>query len=379
MKLGKNNNEVDVMRKLRLGVIGCGMISEIYLKNCKEVFRNIEVVACADILEEKAKARAETYGAKCLSVDKLLSDDSIDVILNLTIPAAHYEISKRALEMEKHVYSEKPLALTIKDGLDLVKLATSKGLKIGCAPDTFLGAGIQTAKKLIDDGWIGNPIAANAFFMARGPEAFHPAPEFFYQKGGGPLFDMGPYYITALVSLLGPVNSVMGMAKLTHQEKIITGAKRYGETFPVETPTHISALLDFDCAVTATMTTTFDMNYPYWESKLPFIEIYGSEGSVSIPDPNKFEGPVKLRRGGDFMEIPLVNTFVDNMRGMGLSDLADTVTNNRPVRADGKLALHVVEVMSGILDSSEKGVRYVMEHKCSKPETLPKGLPKYLF
>ncbi|MCL2699984.1 MAG: Gfo/Idh/MocA family oxidoreductase [Defluviitaleaceae bacterium] len=352
------------MKKLRVGVIGCGMISDTYINNCKNIFKNIEIVSCADLAEEKSAEKAAEYGIKNTSAEALIADDGIDAVLNLTIPAAHYEISKKSLEAGKHVYCEKPLALNATEGLALTELAAEKGLRIGCAPDTFLGSGLQTAAKLIDNGCIGKPIGVNAAFLSVGPEAVHSAPEFFYQKGGGPLFDMGPYYITALISLFGAVNGVIGVAKTTYPERKILTPERYGEAFPVETPTHIVSVLDFDCGVTATLTTSFDTVYPYMSS----IEIYGSEGSLSVPDPNKFGGPVKIRRGGELTEVPLIGDLTENLRGLGLSDMADSIINNRQARADGGLALHVLEVMSGILDSGETGALRHMQYKCDRPQ-----------
>jgi len=358
------------MKKLKVGVIGCGVISDIYIKNCMTIFKNTEIIACADRLDEKAREKAALYGIKHMTVDELMSYEGIDAVLNLTIPASHYEISKKALLAGKHVYSEKPLALNVSEGLELVQIAAQKGLRIGCAPDTFLGAAVQTAIKLVNDGWIGTPVGAHAFYMARGHEHWHPSPEFYYQAGGGPMFDMGPYYLTAMVGILGAVDSVVGVAKTTQVQRQILVGERAGELFSVETPTYISSLLNFDCGVTATFTATFDLNYQYFEANLPFIEIYGTEGTVSLPDPNYFGGPVKLRRDGDFHEVPLVSAVTENLRGIGLSDMADAIFNNRPVRAGGDLALHVLEIMEGILVSSETMEFTKMQNKCGRPTEI---------
>lgn len=379
------------MKKLTVGLIGCGVISDIYLSNCKNRFGNIDIVACADIVEANAVAKAQAYGIEHMSVDELIAHSDIDMVLNLTIPTAHYQLSKRCLEAGKHVYGEKPLALTVAESLELVTLAKSKGLKIGSAPDTFLGAAVQTAVKLINDGEIGLALGANAFFMSSGTEGWHPNPEFFYKPGAGPLFDMGPYYLNALIALLGPVAKVTGMAQTPFKQKTITGPSRTGEVFAVETPTSITSLLGFECGAVATLTTTFDMSSQYWEMELPYIEIYGSKGSLWIPDPNYFGGEgvplpdycggkLKLRRGGEpYQEVAYISEFSDNLRGMGLCDLADAVLNERAARASGELGLHVVEIMAGVLTASETGQEQIMQHKCHRPEALPSGLPAHLF
>lgn len=369
------------MKNVKAGVIGCGMISDIYLKNCSEVFHITDIVACADQDMRRAEEKAEKYHIKACTVEDLLSDKEIEAVINLTVPKSHAEISKRILEAGKHAYSEKPLAVELPDGEALINLAEKTGLCIGAAPDTFMGGGIQTAKKLIDEGWIGDPIAVNAFLMTRGPEFFHPNPDFFYQYGGGPLLDFGPYYVTAMVSLLGPINKVSAFSKASYTERIIGGNNpRRGEKIKVETPTHYTTLLEFDSGVTGTMTISFDMQYPYWESKLPYIQIEGSGGSIIIPDPNKFEGPVKLRRrDGEYHEIPLSHGFTENMRGMGFANMLNDFMSQKNYLANGKLALHVLEVMVGIAKSADSEYVYQIKHKCVRPEGLPCIMPEYLY
>jgi predicted dehydrogenase len=369
------------MRTVKAGVIGCGMISDIYFKNCSDVFHITDIIACADQDMQRAEEKAEKYHIKACTVDELLADKEIEAVINLTVPVAHAEISKRILEAGKHAYSEKPLAVELRDAEELIDIAGNRRLCIGAAPDTFLGGGIQTAKKLIEEGWIGDPIAVNAFLMTRGPEYFHPNPDFFYQYGGGPLLDFGPYYITAMVSLLGPVNKVFAFSKVTYPERTISGNNpRKGEKIKVKTPTHYISLLEFDNGTSGTMTVSFDMQYPYWESKLPYIQIEGSGGSIMIPDPNKFEGPVKLRRlKGEYYEIPLSHGFTDNMRGIGFADMLNGFVKRKNYRTDGKLALHVVEVMAGIVNSAESGNVYQVKHKCTKPDGLPCVMPDYLY
>ncbi|MFC3767877.1 Gfo/Idh/MocA family protein [Paenibacillus sp. GCM10012303] len=358
------------MEKVRVGIIGCGNISAIYFKNCK-TYRALEVVACADLDVSRAQARAEEFGvAKACSVEELLADPAIDLVINLTIPAAHAEVCLRALNAGKHVYVEKPLAVTREDGRKIVQLAKEKGLRVGCAPDTFLGGGIQTSIKLIRDGWIGQPVAATAFMLSRGPENWHPDPVFFYKAGGGPMFDMGPYYLTALVAALGPISRIAGMTKTSFPERRITSEPKYGQMIQVDTPTHIAGLLEFASGAIGTIITSFDV---MGGSGLPRIEIYGSEGSLKVPDPNTFGGPVLYRRIGakDWTEIPLSHGFAENSRGVGVLDIARAIAENRPHRANGDLAYHVLEAMHGFHDASDQGKHYEMHSSCESPEPMP--------
>jgi predicted dehydrogenase len=369
------------MKPVRTGLIGCGMISDIYLHNCREIFKITDMIVCADIDMGRAKKKAEKYHLAVCSVEDLLDDKNVDAVINLTAPTAHAEISKKILTAGKHAYSEKPLAVVLQDGEELYQMAKEKGLRIGAAPDTFLGGGIQTAKKLIDDGWIGEPVATTAFLLTRGPENFHPNPDFFYKYGGGPMLDFGPYYITAMVALLGPINKVSGMTKASFKERIITGNNpRYGEKITVEVPTHYSALLDFDNGVTGTLTVSFDMQYPYWESQLPYIQIDGTEGSIRVPDPNKFEGPVMLRRfNSAYFEIPLSHGNTENIRGIGFADMLNAIHTNSEQRVSGELSLHVLEVMTGIEKSAESGTIYQLKNKCVRPAGLPGVMPKFVY
>lgn len=358
------------MDKTKIGIIGCGNISTIYIQNCK-TFAHLDLVALADLDLARAKAKAEEFGiARACSPDELLADPEIEIVVNLTIPAAHGEVSLRALEAGKHVYTEKPLAVTVEEGRLILETAARKGLRVAAAPETFMGGGIQTCRKLIDDGAIGTPVAASAFMMGRGHEHWHPDPEFYYQRGGGPLFDMGPYYLTALVSLLGPVRRIAGSARISFPERTITSAKKYGQTIQVEVPTHVSGTLEFASGAIGTMIMSFDA---MGGSQLPRIEIYGSEGTLSVPDPNRFGGPVLLRRAGEqsFREVPLTHAFVDNNRGIGVEDLAVALREGRPHRADGAMALHVLEAMHGFYESAEKGRHYVMNSRCDRPVPMP--------
>lgn len=359
------------MKKLRVGVVGCGNISSIYLKNCTKVFRNLQIVALADLAPERASAKAAEFGIeRSSSVEELLAAKDLDAVLNLTIPLAHYEVAKAALDAGKHVYGEKPLAVDFEAGRKLAELADTKGLLIGSAPDTFLGAGLQTCRKLIDDGWIGEVVGASAFMLCGGHESWHPDPAFYYKRGGGPMFDMGPYYLHALISLVGPVASLSGRATSAWERRTITSEPRFGEVIEVEVPTNVSAILDFAGGAQGTITTSFDVRGG--SSHAP-IEIYGSEGTLLVPDPNTFGGTVRIRRRGqpDFAEIPLAFGYAENSRGLGLSDMAGAIEEGRPARASGELALHALEIMEGIHRSSDSGNKYVMRTSCSRPEPMP--------
>ncbi len=349
-----------------VGIIGCGNISEIYLKNCR-AFPELTLIACADADSARAEAKAAAHGIRALSVAALLADPTIEIVVNLTPPAAHAEINLAALEAGKHVYTEKPLAVSREDGRRTVALARAKGLRVGGAPDTFLGAGLQTCRQLLDEGAIGVPVAATAFMPGHGPEAWHPDPEFFYKQGAGPLFDMGPYYLTALVSLLGPVARITGSARISFPERLITSKAHYGEVIQVETPTHVVGVLDFASGVVGTLITSFDI----WAANLPRIEIYGSGGTLSVPDPNTFGGPVRLwQREGGWRDVPLSHDYAENSRGLGAADLARAARSGQPHRANGDLAYHVLDVMHTILEASEAGRHLTPESTCERPAPL---------
>ncbi|ANE48614.1 oxidoreductase [Paenibacillus swuensis] len=360
------------MDKVKVGIIGCGNISGIYFKNCKQ-YENLDLVACADLDVNRAQARAEEFGVpKAYSVDELLADTDIEIVINLTIPASHADICMKALNAGKHVYVEKPIVVTREEGRALLALANEKGLRVASAPETFMGGGIQTCRKLIEDGEIGAPVAATGFMMCGGHENWHPDPAFYYQAGGGPMFDMGPYYLTAFVTLLGPIVRVTGSAKVTHEERTITSQPKYGEKIAVKTPTHIAGVLDFASGAVGTLITSFDTPAG---CGLPSIEIYGTEGTLSVPDPNSFGGKVQLRRAGssEWTEIPLTHGFTDNNRGIGVADLAYAIRSGRQHRANGEMAYHVLEAMHGFHDASTEGRHYVMESTCEKPQAIPAG------
>lgn len=360
------------MTPLRCGIIGCGNICDIYFQTGR-LFDSIEIVACADLNKERARAKAREYDIpKPLATEKLLADPDIDAVINLTVPAAHGDIALAALENGKHVYNEKPLAVTREQALRILSLAREKNLRVGAAPDTFLGAGLQTCRKLIDDGWIGEPVAATAFMMHRGHENWHPNPDFFYQPGGGPLFDMGPYYLTALISLLGPFARVSAIARAAFPERVIESGSRRGRHIAVTTPTHIAATLELRSGPLATLVTSFDVT----AHTMPHLEIYGAEGAISAPDPNTFGGPVRVKRGrdGDWREIPLLFPYAKNSRGLGVADMANAIASGRPHRADGQMAFHVLDVMLAALDSSNEGRHMALDSACARPAPLPSGL-----
>ncbi len=358
-------------------MIGAGKISGIYLEN-GAVFDDVEIVACADILPERAEAQARAYGIpKAYVPEELLADPEVEVVLNLTVPVVHAEVSMAALEAGKHVYTEKPLAVSLEDGRRMLDLAAEKGLLIGCAPDTFLGGGLQTCRKVMDEGIIGEPVALTALMMTHGPEDWHPNPDFFYQPGAGPMFDMGPYYLTALTTLLGPIRRVTGSARVTFPERTVTSEPHYGSTITVNTPTHVAGVMDFEGGPVGTLVTSFDV-YSEEHSR---IDVYGTEGTISLPDPNTFGGPVRVWRSGEsaWTEVPLTHPYTGNSRGLGLADMAQALRSGRRHRASGELGFHVLEIIHAFLDSSERGRHVEVEGTFERPEALPAESPAGIF
>lgn len=352
---------------VKVGIVGCGNISTIYLTNAKR-FPSFQIDAVSDLVPERAKARAAEHGVRrAIEVDELIADSEIDLVLNLTIPAAHAAVSHAAAKAGKSIYTEKPLTIDLSEGQELLQLAKANDTFVGCAPDTFLGAGLQTCRKLIDDGAIGEPVAATAFMLGHGPEGWHPDPNFFYQYGAGPLFDMGPYYLTALVSLLGPIRRVTGSARASFAERTIGSEPKKGEKIAVNVPTHSAAVLDFVAGPIATLVTSFDV----W-ARENRIEIYGSEATLALPDPNTFGGPVRLRRAGEteWEDIPLSHDFADNSRGIGLWDMATGIAERRPYRASGDLALHVLETMHAVHRASGEGRHIEIVSNVERPAPL---------
>ncbi len=361
------------MTPVKIGLVGCGTISKIYCQNARRL-EAIEIAACTDLVPERAQERATEYGIPKVygTVAELLADPEIEIILNLTIPAAHAEVALAAIAAGKSVYGEKPLAVTREDGQRIVAQARERGVRVGSAPDTFLGAGLQTCREVIDAGTIGEPVAAVAFMLGHGPEGWHPDPDFYYQAGGGPMYDMGPYYLTALVSLIGPVRRVTGSARVTSAERVIGSEPKRGQIIHVNTPTHIAGVMDFAAGAVGTIITSFDV----WGANVPRIEVYGTLGSLSVPDPNTFGGPVRLLRAGtkEWEEVPVTRAYADNSRGIGLADMATALRSGRPHRANGDLAYHVLDLMHAFHDASAASTHITVESTCDRPAALPANL-----
>lgn len=354
----------------RIGIVGAGAISGIYIERLQG-FSGTDVVAIADLDVDRAVAKASATGIpRGLSTDALIGDPDIDIVLNLTVPKAHATVARQALEAGKHVYNEKPITIEVEEAKELLDLAASKGLRIGGAPDTFMGASLQSCRQLIDEGAIGEPVAAQAFMLSRGHETWHPSPEFYYEVGGGPMLDMGPYYVTAYLSLLGPARRVAGMVRSSFPERLITSQPKAGKVIEVETPTHITGEIEFESGVIAHLTTTFDV----YGAPLPNMVIYGSQGTLIVPDPNNFSGEIKLSRGGqDFETMPLTHGFAENSRGLGVLDMAVAIETGREARASGELALHALEIMRAFQKSSDSGQHIRLSTTARRPEALRPG------
>jgi predicted dehydrogenase len=358
-----------VESKINVGIIGAGNIAPAYIKGCR-AFDILNLAGITDIDMEKArKVAAEHNIDRVYTVEEMLADPSIQIVINLTIPAVHAQVSHQIISAGKHVYSEKPLATTLEDGRAVIAAAQAKGVLVGCAPDTFLFGEHQTVRKLIDDDCIGEPVAAVGFMAGRGPESWHPNPDFFYAPGGGPMFDMGPYYVTCLVTLLGPAVRVSGAAKASFPQRVA----KDGHTIPVGVPTHYTATIEFASGAVATLITSFDV----WAHHLPMMEIYGSKGSIVVPDPNGYWKHVKLFVPGEheWDEMEMTHS-TDWARGIGTADMAYALTYGRPHRASGDLALHVLEIMDAVSKAYESGTYVTLTTTVERPAALPVGLPE---
>ncbi|WP_121630931.1 Gfo/Idh/MocA family protein [Tropicibacter alexandrii] len=366
------------MKTYGIGVIGCGNISAAYMK-LAPLFKGLEMRACADMNMDAAKARAEEFGLRACTVDELLAADDIDIVVNLTVPAAHFEVSKRILEAGKHSYSEKPFVLSLEEGEALKALAAEKGLRVGSAPDTFMGGAHQLARAVIDEGRAGQIVGGTCHVLSFGMEHWHPNPDFFFQPGGGPVLDLGPYYITNLVQLLGPIKAVAAMTGKGRATRTISNGPRDGEEIPVDTPTNVHALLEFANGAIVTLGASWDVK----AHRHANMELYGLDGSVYVPDPNFFGGEVSFATpdGVDVVEErghPFsVNNIEDgrgtpraNYRCAGLADMAAAIDAGRPHRCSQELATHVVEVMTAILKAGEDRAWVVMSTTCDRPEAL---------
>ena len=348
-------------------MIGCGVIARQYLDTAKRLDA-IEIVAAADLRPDRAAAVEARDGPRAMSVDALLADAGVDLVLNLTIPAAHGEVALAAIAAGKPVYGEKPIASTTDEARTILEAASKAGLRVGCAPDTVLGTGIQTARKAVDDGRIGPPISATATMVTPGHERWHPDPDFYYQPGGGPLLDMGPYYITALVTILGPVVAAIGAASHTRTIRTIESGARAGATIPVATDSHVTGVLVHESGVLSTLVMSFDAV----ATRAASIELHGERGSIVAPDPNRFAGDVELHElgGSGWTTLPVSAGYERASRGYGIADLAATPAGVEP-RAGGMLALHVLDVMESLLRSARSGDREAVESRCDRPVPVP--------
>ncbi|MBB2683254.1 Gfo/Idh/MocA family oxidoreductase [Rhizobium sophoriradicis] len=365
-------------RELGVGIIGCGNISTTYF-SLAPLFKGLKVLACADINVQAAEARAKEYGVKAQTIDALLANEEIDVVVNLTIPDAHFPVSKAILEAGKHVYSEKPLVLSLEQGEELRRIAKAKNLAVGCAPDTFLGGAHQLARKFIDDGGIGRVTSGACYVMSPGMEMWHPNPDFFFLPGGGPILDLGPYYIANLINLIGPVKRVGAMTSMASETRTITSQPRHGEIIPVKTPTTIQALLEFVNGATVTLSASWDV----WSHRHANMELYGTDGSLYVPDPNFFGGIVEAS-GRDKDIKPLkdwehpfgkINQESPsgsraNYRTAGLADMAMALIEGRDARCSLDRTLHGVDVMTSILKSGEEGRFIDLSTTCTQPAAL---------
>jgi len=358
------------MKTVKVAMIGVGAISGIYLDNITKVFKEIELVGVCDIVRERAEAAKEKYNVKKIydTMQEAFADDEVDIILNLTRPYEHYEVTKAALQAGKHVYSEKPLGANFEEGKELVDLAKEYNLMLGGAPDTFLGSGIQTCRKLIDDGFIGELVGAAAFMICRGHETWHPDPEFYYKYGGGPMLDMGPYYVTALINLMGGVSGVTGVTKTSFPRRVITSQPKSGAVVEVEVPTYVTGILNFDNGAVGTIFTTFDVHY----KQQARFEIYGSKGTLIVPDPNTFGGPITLLRpeDGEYKEMPLLFDYKENSRGLGLADMAKALQTGRDYRASYVQTCHVLEILTSFEKSSKEGKYIPLQTKFQQSEPM---------
>lgn len=354
---------------LSAGVVGCGFISHAYLRTCATL-PGITVVACADLDGARAQAVAAAHGIpRVLTVDALLADREIELVLNLTPPRAHAGITLRALHAGKHVYSEKPLAIDRTSGRAILETAVSHGLRVGCAPDTFLGNAGRAARRLLADGAIGRPVAVSAAFMSGGNESWHPDPAFFYRSGGGPLFDMGPYYLTMLVTLLGPIHRVSGIARTTFAERTITSSPRAGEILRVEVPTQYEALLEFESGAAGSLVATWDVAL----QTLPHLEISGTAGTIQLPNPGHYVKPALLRRRDEeaWTEVTPDDPLTEECRGIGLADMGAACRGGRAPLVSGNLAYHILDVMCAIVESAHGNCRVGIESTVNPADALP--------
>ena len=352
---------------MKVGIVGCGVISKHYAENAR-AFDGVELAACADLDPASAEALAADFGLEVFTVDELIAEPSIEVVLNLTPPRAHVEVTRAALVAQKHVYSEKPLATEIADAMELVEEAERRGLLLGSAPDIFLGGAYQAARALIDDGAIGEPVAVAAAMLVGGANEWHPSPEQFFQDGAGPLLDMGPYYLSAVVALLGPVARVAGFASTLTAVRSIAAGPRAGSRFAPTTPTQVTTILELESGATATLIASFEVSDRY----VCDLAIHGREGTLVLPDPNFFEGTLRMRRNrGEWEELSYASRGTREARGVGLQDLVEAVAGGHSPRASGRLGAHVVDVARSALLSAKEGRTIDIATRAERPDPLP--------
>ena len=361
------------MEPVGIGIIGCGNISAAYLE-ASRFFPILDVRAVADIDPAAAERRSAEFGVPAVAIEALLADPAIAIVVNLTVPRVHVEVGLRAIAAGKHVHSEKPLGIAVAEGRKLVDAAKASGRRLGCAPDTFLGGAHQTCRKLVDQGAIGQPLAGTAFFLRPGHERWHPNPAFYYLPGGGPMLDMGPYYITALVNLLGPVHRVAGITSRARRERLVTSEPLAGTRIPVEVATHVAGTLEFVSGPVVTIAMSFDVA----RHRHRPIELYGADGALTVPDPNHFGGTIELATAEeDWHEVSIEHGYADyNYRIIGVADMAQAIRRNRAHRANGDLALHVLEVMEAFQRSSDSSQHIAIESVPPRPAALPVGLKR---
>lgn len=371
-----------------IGIIGCGNISDAYLAGAARS-QLLRVKSVADIRAEAAAAAAQKYGVEAVQIDTLLADADIEIVVNLTVPAAHAPVNLRIIEAGKHVYLEKPLATRFDEAKPVMREVAAKGLRVGCAPDTFLGAGHQACRYAIDAGLIGVPVAGAASLLSHGMEHWHPNPAFFYQHGGGPIHDMGPYYVTQLVNLLGPVARVTAQASAASPTRTITSEPLAGQAIAVEVPTTINGVLSFVSGANVSLCHSWDV----WKHTRAPLEIYGSEGSMLAPDPNFFGGEPRIaRRDGDWMPLDIgghpygvpnrttrTGAHVADYRIIGLLDMAAAIQQNRPHRASGQLSTHVLEVLEAIGTAGTEKRWVDLTTTCERPAAVPLGAGEEVF
>ena len=379
------------MRNVNVGILGCGVISNTYIRDIKRFYPSLHLAVCADVNVELAKSHAEKYRIPVgCSVEEMLAMEEVELVVNLTPPQFHTELNKKILLAGKHVFCEKPFAPTVAGAREVMALADEKGLLVGSAPDTFLGSSLQTCRKILDDGWIGRPLYVTANMMSNGVETWHPAPGNFYRQGAGPLYDMGPYYFTALAALLGPVKRVSAFSGTGFPVRRIYAGPLKGQEIQVETPTHYSGTAELASGVIVSMNISFDI----WHSNLPMFEIYGTEGTLEVPDPNMSGGRPKVyrkertldvlyddseetkARQNISVELPELYPHIgEYTRGIGVLDLADSIVSGRKPRVNAEMACHVIEAITGMMESARDKKVYEMKTACERPEPVRTGTP----